>query len=55
MSTILHGCLPDTTYFEITARSGNQYGVWVTTPSPQSRCHWSTWWTATGASGSRRL
>lgn len=32
MSTILHGCLPDTTYFEITARSGNQYGVWVTTP-----------------------
>lgn len=32
MSEILHGCLPDTTYFETTARSGNQYGVWVTTP-----------------------
>ncbi|WNG17952.1 alpha/beta hydrolase [Cystobacter fuscus] len=32
MSKILHGCLPDTEYFEITARSGHRYGVWVTTP-----------------------
>lgn len=32
MSKILHGCLPDTTYFETTAQSGNLYGVWVTTP-----------------------
>jgi hypothetical protein len=32
MSQILHGCLPDTEYFEITARSGCRYGVWVTTP-----------------------
>lgn len=32
MSEILHGCLPDTDYFEITAQSGNRYGVWVTTP-----------------------
>jgi predicted alpha/beta superfamily hydrolase len=26
------GCLPDTEYFEIAARSGLRYGVWVTTP-----------------------
>lgn len=32
MSTILHGSLPDTEYFEITATSGHRYGVWVTTP-----------------------
>ncbi len=32
MSGILHGCLPDTEYLEITARSGHRYGVWVTTP-----------------------
>jgi predicted alpha/beta superfamily hydrolase len=32
MSEILHGCLPDTEYFEVTARSGTRYGVWVTTP-----------------------
>ncbi|GAA4710116.1 hypothetical protein APR04_000985 [Promicromonospora umidemergens] len=32
MSEMLHGCLPDTEYFEITARSGHRYGVWVTTP-----------------------
>jgi predicted alpha/beta superfamily hydrolase len=32
MSEILHGCLPDTEYFEMTARSGYRYGVWVTTP-----------------------
>jgi predicted alpha/beta superfamily hydrolase len=32
MSTILNGCLPDTEYIEITARSGHRYAVWVTTP-----------------------
>ncbi|GHH34938.1 alpha/beta hydrolase [Lentzea cavernae] len=32
MSTMLHGCLPDTEYLEVTARSGHRYGVWVTTP-----------------------
>jgi predicted alpha/beta superfamily hydrolase len=32
MSEILHGCLPDTEYFEMTAKSGHRYGVWVTTP-----------------------
>lgn len=32
MSEILHGCLPDTEYFEVSAQSGNRYGVWVTTP-----------------------
>ncbi|SDD76189.1 alpha/beta hydrolase [Glycomyces harbinensis] len=32
MSEILHGCLPDTEYFEATAQSGHRYGVWVTTP-----------------------
>lgn len=32
MSEILHGCLPDTEYFETTAQSGHRYGVWVTTP-----------------------
>lgn len=32
MSGILHGCLPDTEYFEMTAQSGHRYAVWVTTP-----------------------
>ena len=32
MSEMLHGCLADTEYFEVTARSGHRYGVWVTTP-----------------------
>lgn len=32
MSEMLHGCLPDTEYQEVTARSGHRYGVWVTTP-----------------------
>jgi predicted alpha/beta superfamily hydrolase len=32
MSEMLHGCLPDTEYFEVDARSGHRYGVWVTTP-----------------------
>ncbi|MDP9100577.1 MAG: alpha/beta hydrolase-fold protein [Actinomycetota bacterium] len=32
MSALLHGCLPDTEYFAITATSGRTYGVWVTTP-----------------------
>jgi predicted alpha/beta superfamily hydrolase len=30
---MLHGCLPDTDYFEVTAASGHRYGVWVTTPA----------------------
>ncbi|MDR5700448.1 alpha/beta hydrolase [Agromyces aerolatus] len=32
MSEMLHGCLADTEYFEVDARSGHRYGVWVTTP-----------------------
>jgi uncharacterized protein len=32
MSVMLHGCLPDTEYLEVTARSGHRFGVWVTTP-----------------------
>ena len=32
MSEMLHGCLADTEYLEVTARSGHCYGVWVTTP-----------------------
>ncbi|MEV0110456.1 alpha/beta hydrolase-fold protein [Nocardia sp. NPDC050799] len=32
MSKMLHGCLPDTEYLEVTARSGRRFGVWVTTP-----------------------
>lgn len=32
MSGMLHGCLQDTEYLEVTARSGHRYGVWVTTP-----------------------
>lgn len=32
MSSMLHGCLSDTDYFEVTAKSGHSYGVWVTTP-----------------------
>ncbi|SMY05070.1 hypothetical protein BSP239C_04047 [Brevibacterium sp. 239c] len=32
MSKVLHGNLPDTEYFEITAESGNNYGIWVTAP-----------------------
>lgn len=33
MSAMLHGCLADTDYFEISAASGHRYGVWVTTPA----------------------
>ncbi|WP_415973853.1 alpha/beta hydrolase [Rhodococcus sp. 077-4] len=32
MSTILHGCLTDTEYLEMTSRSGHRYGIWITTP-----------------------
>lgn len=32
MSAMLHGCLADTEYFELEAKSGNRYAVWVTTP-----------------------
>lgn len=32
MTGTLHGCLPDTEYLELTARSGRRYGIWLTTP-----------------------
>ena len=32
MSQMLHGCLADTDYQVVRARSGHEYGVWVTTP-----------------------
>ena len=32
MSGMLHGCFADTDYFEVLAKSGHSYGVWVTTP-----------------------
>lgn len=32
MSTMLHGCLADTEYFEVRSSSGHDYGIWVTTP-----------------------
>lgn len=32
MSAMLNGNLPDTEYLEITSRSGNRYGAWITTP-----------------------
>ena len=32
MSAMLHGCLADTDYLEVEAKSGHRYGVWVTTP-----------------------
>jgi predicted alpha/beta superfamily hydrolase len=32
MSAMLHGCLADTEYLEVTAASGHRYGVWVTVP-----------------------
>lgn len=32
MSAMLNGCLADTEYLEVTARSGHRYAVWVTTP-----------------------
>ena len=33
MSAMLHGCLADTDYLEVTSRSGHRFGVWVTTPA----------------------
>ena len=32
MSSMWHGCLADTDYFEIRSGGGHDYGVWVTTP-----------------------
>ncbi|WP_199440552.1 alpha/beta hydrolase [Umezawaea beigongshangensis] len=32
MSTMWHGCLADTDYFEMRSSGGRDYGVWVTTP-----------------------
>jgi predicted alpha/beta superfamily hydrolase len=32
MSAMLYGCLADTDYLEVSAKSGHTYGVWVTTP-----------------------
>lgn len=33
MSEILHGCLPNTEYFEVDTKAGHRYGIWVTTPT----------------------
>lgn len=32
MSSMWHGCLAGTDYFEMRSRAGHDYGVWVTTP-----------------------
>ncbi|ANZ40418.1 esterase [Lentzea guizhouensis] len=32
MTTMLHGCLADTDYFETRSSAGHAYGIWVTTP-----------------------
>ena len=32
MSTLWHGCLADTDYFEMRSSGGRDYGIWVTTP-----------------------
>lgn len=32
ISTMWHGCLTDTDYFEMRSSGGHDYGVWVTTP-----------------------
>lgn len=39
MSAMLNGCLADTEYLEVTARSGNRYAVWVTTPPGYADSH----------------
>ncbi len=37
MSSMWHGCLADTEYFEMRSGSGHDYGVWVTTPPGYNR------------------
>ena len=37
MSSLWHGCLADTDYFEIRSRAGHDYGIWVTTPPGYTR------------------
>lgn len=37
MSSMWHGCLADTDYFEMRSRGGHGYGVWVTTPPGYDR------------------
>ena len=37
MSTMWHGCLADTDYFELRSSGGHDYGVWVTTPPRYDR------------------
>lgn len=32
MSSMWHGCLADTDYFEMRSGGGHDYGIWVTTP-----------------------
>jgi predicted alpha/beta superfamily hydrolase len=37
MSSMWHGCLADTDYFEMRSSGGHEYGVWVTTPPGYDR------------------
>lgn len=37
MSSMWHGCLADTDYFEMRSSGGHDYGVWVTTPPGYNR------------------
>lgn len=37
MSSMWHGCLADTDYFEMRSSGGHDYGVWVTTPPGYDR------------------
>lgn len=37
MSSMWHGCLADTEYFEMRSVGGHDYGVWVTTPPGYNR------------------
>lgn len=37
MSSMWHGCLADTDYFEMRSSSGHDYGIWVTTPPGYDR------------------
>lgn len=37
MSTMWHGCLADTEYFEMRSRAGHGFGLWVTTPPGHDR------------------
>lgn len=37
MSSLWHGCLADTDYFEMRSRGGHEYGIWVTTPPGYTR------------------